>query len=727
MERKEIFRSAMLAIAMFVLVYGQAQVTIEQNFPANPGQDYVGWDNTTTVPLMIRHDANQPIQWFTDSIHRMQLWETQSNTINGFINRKQDGFLGISDVSTFFAPTAVGPFSRIHLVDAENADTSNPINFAQVLGYRPWMRNGITMTGNSDQCYMGAKYQGNDTSDIVLQWSDNPDDAIYGTDRLRFLFTNRHNAAHTYGARSEEGLESFRVFVPNDTTANVGIGDFHRASVQTSSLVDPTERLDVLDGRVRVRDLPMDPEGSSLQKYLVVDDLDSTSGEFGVVKWRTLPPSATSDCDWFQDANNNVITAVGGPNSNPCPDVDNKVSIGTYSVDGKLTVKGTPQANGGKGIVAEMFLDNAVGGAAGYGMLSKCIPAWQATGLSTHYGLWALGEGGTGENYGVLGKAVGLSGSTGYNYGVLGFGTGSGTSYGVKGISNGSGTNFGVFAEVNSASTTVDYGVYGIVTGGDTSDWAGWFQGKVFATTYVTSDESLKQNIEDLSMEEATDVLSALNIHTYNYRTEEYAEMNLPAGTQAGVLAHELEAVLPHLVTGAVQPEMIDSAGNVTQPSVAFRAVNYTGLIPYLVAGFQSANTRAAELEGQLAAQNERLDQLESMLLDCCNRSTPDGDRSMEQEQELLNERFNERSMQVVPNPFQSETTIHYNLEKGGRVQLMANSADGKQLQVLSDNTSEAGVYQFNWSTGDLAAGMYYVTLLLDGEPITKRAVKIDR
>ena len=57
----------------------------------------------------------------------------------------------------------------------------------------------------------------------------------------------------------------------------------------------------------------------------------------------------------------------------------------------------------------------------------------------------------------------------------------------------------------------------------------------------------------------------------------------------------------------------------------------------------------------------------------------------------------------------------------------MANSADGKQLQVLFEQVSESGVYQFNWHTEDLAAGMYYVTLLLDGEALTKRAVKIDR
>lgn len=104
--------------------------------------------------------------------------------------------------------------------------TSNPSTYAQQLGYRLWQRNGVTMTGNSDQCYIGAKYNGNDSSDLVLQWSDNSENQPWGTDRLRFLFTTRRNAAFTYGAPSEEGLESFRVFVPNDTVANVGVGDF---------------------------------------------------------------------------------------------------------------------------------------------------------------------------------------------------------------------------------------------------------------------------------------------------------------------------------------------------------------------------------------------------------------------------------------------------------------------------------------------------------------------
>ena len=57
----------------------------------------------------------------------------------------------------------------------------------------------------------------------------------------------------------------------------------------------------------------------------------------------------------------------------------------------------------------------------------------------------------------------------------------------------------------------------------------------------------------------------------------------------------------------------------------------------------------------------------------------------------------------------------------------MANSADGKQLKVLQEANLAQGSYQYEWNTTDLAPGMYYVTLLLDGEPVVKKAVKVTR
>jgi hypothetical protein len=44
---------------------------------------------------------------------------------------------------------------------------------------------------------------------------------------------------------------------------------------------------------------------------------------------------------------------------------------------------------------------------------------------------------------------------------------------------------------------------------------------------------------------------------------------------------------------------------------------------------------------------------------------------------------------------------------------------------VLEDAQMPAGEYQYAWYTADLSPGIYYVTLLLDGEPVVKKAVKV--
>ena len=56
---------------------------------------------------------------------------------------------------------------------------------------------------------------------------------------------------------------------------------------------------------------------------------------------------------------------------------------------------------------------------------------------------------------------------------------------------------------------------------------------------------------------------------------------------------------------------------------------------------------------------------------------------------------------------------------------LLVNSSDGKQLQVLEEVRRGAGQYQRVWHTSHPVPGIYHVTLLLDGEPLVKRAVKM--
>ena len=155
-------------------VYGQATVLGNSGGPG----DHLGWDNLSTMPLEVRHDGPYPIDWYTNALHRMRLYPANSTTLNTF-NVPRHGFVGISQQPLFFS-SGPGPFSRLHLVDSVDNNIST---YAQDPGYRPWMRNGVTMTGNGDQMYVGHKYtyvdstdytsgEVIDRSDAVIEWSD---------------------------------------------------------------------------------------------------------------------------------------------------------------------------------------------------------------------------------------------------------------------------------------------------------------------------------------------------------------------------------------------------------------------------------------------------------------------------------------------------------------------------------------------------------------------------
>jgi hypothetical protein len=712
-----------LAWGVLGLVAQQAwsQVTINNNNGLSGA--FVGWNAGANQILDVKNEGNERIQWYTDGIFRMLLNQTLTyGTLGGFNTVPANGFALITPSTLFLQSGPKGPFSRLHL--AEGTGDNN-----QSLGYRPWQINGITFTGNADHGYIGQKYRDeeeDDYTDMVIQWSDNP--GFVKADRMRFIFTTEHDDQFQSGAKSKEGLEGMRLWPKDEKEMHVGVGDFFEDGS------DPTERFHVLNGRVRIEDLPdAMHEAEETFEVMVVDATPDPNDERGVVKWKHLTDLLATDCEWTMNptTQNNVSTAFG-PSDPDCPDRTDAVGIGVDlgagAAPAKLLVFSDQFSTGMditmSTVTTDLFGLNAQ--VSGGSSLNAGIEVG-ASGPSTHTrGVRAITNGATFSAY--AGAFISNDNAT-YSVGTQGrSNSGVYESNGVLGITNGSATvNYGVkgTAAVDADPNNMHCGIFGEAAIANNS-WAGCFNGNVNVVgtgyyvngVFVASDAALKTNIEPLETPLAT--IMQLQPQRYMMRVDEYPQMHLPSGEQVGLIAQELESIIPNLVSETRVNAVFDSLGIETHPAVDYKAVNYTGLIPYLIGSIQ-------EQQATITAQNDRLDQLESLLLDCCNRGTPDSDRSMEQEQQLLNERSNERSMQVVPNPFQTETTIHYNLEKGGRVQLMANSADGKQLRVLNDATSEAGVYQFNWNTADLAAGIYYVSLLLDGEPITKRAVKIDR
>ena len=79
-----------------------------------------------------------------------------------------------------------GAFSLLHLNGVQNSLGGG---FTQEYGYRPWMKTGITYTGNNDLMYTGirALTPGADQSEMLVAWSDNSSPGV-GPDDYAFRF-----------------------------------------------------------------------------------------------------------------------------------------------------------------------------------------------------------------------------------------------------------------------------------------------------------------------------------------------------------------------------------------------------------------------------------------------------------------------------------------------------------------------------------------------------------
>jgi hypothetical protein len=656
------------------------------------------------VPGQNHFNINAPngrLQWHTQSVQRSGLNGTTSYTIGSFATQNKDGAMGLSPNNTLWA-NGPGPFSRLHLHDGTTSVLSAP--------YRPWMQNGITFTTNSDQMYIGHKVEtGTDQTSAVIQWGDN-DGPPVGPDVLKFLFTG----AYTNGDFGVAGLNG-RELARFHPLGFFGIGDWQSIGLQ------PLERLDILDGRVKVRELPTNPEGVGFTKVLVVDDSSPFSPEYGVIKWRDASTLGGADCDWVVNSNEHVVTAFNGMfnNGNACePDDGSGVGIGNSSPKAKLDVYYTGSLVHGLAgnLATSSEYRNTSGGTA--------VRANAATLLSNQFA--------TGFFHGVHG----LSGSAPVSYGVLGE-----AAVGVNAPSNAT-EIAGVVGRANGndkAATVI--GVLGSASGATNSanNWAGYFDGNVQITgqlwnnsTLIFSDEALKTDVTELTSAQADALVGQLVPRRYQYNAAEYSTMHFPETPQLGFLAQEVEEVLPELVGHTVVPASIDSVGNVLTPSMEVSGVNYIGVIPVLVGSMNHQRAEVQRLNELVEEQTRRLEQLEAALASCC-AATPGDTRLFTTPPANTPDDLNKalegdpRHLYIQPNPFTERTTLHYRLERAGRMQLLANSADGKALKVLQEASLEAGAYQYNWETNDLTPGVYYVTLLLDGEPLVKKAVKVMR
>ena len=416
---------------------------------------------------------------------------------------------------------------------------------------------------------------------------------------------------------------------------------------------------------------------------------------------------------------------VGGGGSNIATDLTAVVSGGTATADNSgLRALVVDNGEGAVNTGAYFDVSGTGDGAANTGVSMDVVSNGASSAVT---GLSAFVDGGDGATdlYGLFAKVNGNN-SGAWSYGLLA------QNY-VYGL-----VNFGIKAEADNG--TENYGIWATAPTSCTNCYAVYSEGDQLSTTataWTYSDEGLKENVEAIT--NGLERIMALQPKTYQFLTDEYDFMNLPHGPQFGLIAQEVESVIPEVVRAVHRPMEMDEDGNVLHPQLEFKALNYGLLIPIVIAAVQEQNATITDLQQQLAdaqtssdelaamqdqlmAMQQQMASMQDQLAACCAGGMVPEAEPRNAEGTISG---NARALAIQPNPFVGQTTLTYTLDHAGAAALMVNSADGKELRMLMQASMEAGQYQFAWNTADLAPGMYYVTLLLDGESVVKKAVRV--
>jgi hypothetical protein len=372
-------------------------------------------------------------------------------------------------------------------------------------------------------------------------------------------------------------------------------------------------------------------------------------------------------------------------------------------------------------------------------------------GSGTSYGVYGTASGGYGvagissSSYGLYGSSSSSWGSVAYGvYGAFGSGT---TGYGVQGVSNSSYGVYGTSGYLGVYGVGDTYGVYGYSSSGNgvyayssnsngiwayaassatTGIYAGVFESKVYSYGgyFQSSDRNLKKNIKDVS--NAMSIINQLKPKNYEFRDDaELASLHMPKGTHYGLIAQELELVLPDLVNdGPVilnnsgeptkldgkpgsqkQEDQLTKSSNVQKEGMRFKGVNYDELIPIIIKGMQELSKQNDDLKTQVATLTQTVSQL----------SKSNG--TISANSASINQNF--------PNPFTKSTVISFNVPQGSNANLVVSqTGSGKVMKTIA---LSSGSSQLNFDGASLAAGSYTYSLVIDGKKVDSKQMIISR
>jgi hypothetical protein len=286
----------------------------------------------------------------------------------------------------------------------------------------------------------------------------------------------------------------------------------------------------------------------------------------------------------------------------------------------------TAGTGGGYGIYN---VNNSGGNGFRYGMYNYVNQANPSGNLAL--GIYNYTNNTLGYSYGIynINYITGASVNTSYGQYNYQYSAGSASQYGIFNYVTAStattpGNRYALWTEANNTGSGIRYGIYSRALGA--ANYAGYFDGNVFVNGNFTviSDDELKTNLAPI--DNALEIMNQLNPKKFDFRTD-VTGMTFPEGPQLGIMASEIDAVLPELVKKVSTPLNLNERGrntegldrvnspeaSATAPETmfSFRTVNYIGLIPVLVQAVKDQQQMIGTMREQLRAQQEIIERLQ--------------------------------------------------------------------------------------------------------------------
>ena len=717
--------------------------------------------------LLFSTNANAGQVSPTNTQERMRVTAVSAPTAlptGGYGNYNPGGIIGNrTRVSISHNPNnpVTRPMSLLHL----GYNVGSPLLPGSLDGWRNWMDVGMFTAQGTDNMYVGLKEKGNDRFDAIINWGDNQGPGItgpVGPDYLRFIFTSSASSIPPGDpvSGSNDGLEVARMdpslasTLPNDNYGMVGIGNFSPTGPNAAAALQPDAKLDI-DGDLRIRTVEND---NSLTQFLAIDPNDLNR-----VKWvdLTLPPPGTALGNLCGDPQNPITGNYEIPldvfnfyftdPAGPLDPNENRVVIGQNCnalTPAKLNVYRDLTQNAPTDAIGVQVVNTDIGTSNPYlgfgtGVLGESIGDNRA-----NRGVHGIGNearsnfGGYFETSTVFDGFLAMG-----NYGVQGIASNGNENIGINGFAFNGTNNYGLKGDA-FGSTGTNYGVYGSASGG-ALNYAGFFDGDVFVnggansgTGYlIASDAQFKSNVNNL--ENALNIIEQMSPKTYYLDTLNSYNINFSSNLQYGLIAQEVEQILPELVGEITKPAQYDSLGNIIYQAVTYKNLNYNAFIPILTKGMQeqqavidSLATELHQKDSLINNVNDRLTQLENCLSNIlpilCQISNSAIQQNSEEAQQHIIHSLNLELYdgdhivleQNVPNPFAERTVISYYLpDNVNDAKIIFYNNEGRMINEIT--LTERGNGRINVFGGDLSRGVYSYTLICDGKVIeTKKMVK---